>query len=414
MSANLKDRHLALVQSKVKLQPTVLQVCATLGFGGSERIALQAAEALQEAGGRSLISGAPGIMVDEIVARNIKFCPLPAEGYSPLNILSNIGRIARLIKEENVDVVHIHNRAPGWSALLAARRTKTPTVSTYHSAYGMGFALKRRFNSVMASADRVIISSNYIGGYMDAHHGPDPQRRVLIRNGMDLVRFDPQNVSKERIDSLKRAWGIPEHRPIFVLPARFTRLKGHSVVIEAIAQLQKWGLQDFLCLFVGDDRGRDPFRQELEQKMAQLGVCDLIRFAGATSDMPAVYALADFSLSSSLHSENLSLALIEASAMGLPVIATRLGAAGEVIAAPPTVAPEERTGWFVQPGNVMELAQAMRGVLQLSPAEKERIGRRARLRMMTEFDVRTSLQRTLSLYQELSGSQHLQNNVNAA
>ncbi len=78
--------------------------------------------------------------------------------------------------------------------------------------------------------------------------------------------------------------------------------------------------------------------------MAQLGVRDYYSPHGSYSYMPAAFALADFAISASITSENLSLALIEASSMGLPVITTRLGAAGEVILSPPEVASDERTG----------------------------------------------------------------------
>ncbi len=411
---SIVSKHLVVVQPQVKPMPTVLQICASLGFGGSERVALQAAEALQQAGGRSLMAGSPGGLVDEIVAKQIKFHPIPAEGYNPLNMLRNIGRIVKIIEDEKVDIVHIHNRAPGWSAVLAAHHTKTPTVSTYHSAYGMNSPLKRYFNSVMAGTDRVIISSNYIGGYIDAHHGRDRARRVLIRNGMDLRRFDLDNVAPERIDALRQAWGVPDNVTVFIMPARFTRLKGHSILIRAAAALREQGIKNFICLFVGGDERREGFRQEIEQEMERLNVRDHIRITGPTHDMPAAYALADFAVSASLYSENLSLSLIEASAMGLPVIATHLGAAGEVILAQPAAAAEERTGWFVPPQNAPALSLAMREALNLPQQERERMGTRARTRMLAEFDVRAGLERTLELYRSLLHEKQSQNNANDA
>ncbi len=102
MMTSQSATHLSLVTPSVKPLPTVLQVCSTLGYGGSERVALQSAIALQQAGGRSLISGTPGGLVDDIVANHIKFIPMSAEGYNPLGVIANVRLFRKLYEREKL------------------------------------------------------------------------------------------------------------------------------------------------------------------------------------------------------------------------------------------------------------------------------------------------------------------------
>lgn len=384
--------------------PTVLQLCATLGFGGSERLALESADAWQKAGGHSIIAGSAGGLVEEIIARNIEFYPLPTKGYHPWSVLANIFRLIRLIRNEKVDIIHFHNRMPGWSALVAARLTHTPTVSSYHSAYGMQSKFKRGFNSVMVRADKVIATSQYIVRYMEEHHGADiAHRRVLIRNGIDLENFDLGKVSPKRITTLRTFLSIKQSEVrLFIVPARLTRLKGHAVIIDAVAQLISKGITNFLCLFVGGDAKQGAYRSELEQQIERLYLGKYIRFTGPIHDMPTAYALADFAILASTMSENIGLTRMEASAMGLPLITTNIGGAAEVVLAPPNVSADKRTGWLVPAQDPNELAKAMEEALNLPVSERTALAQRARQKICEEFDAQAGLQRLVGLYRELA------------
>ena len=115
---------------------TILQVVPRLDAGGSEQAAVEIAEALTSAGASALVATEGGRMATAIAEGGGEIIPLPMASKNPLTILANARRLANLIEERGVDLVHARSRAPAWSAFLAARRTRRPFVTTYHGAYG--------------------------------------------------------------------------------------------------------------------------------------------------------------------------------------------------------------------------------------------------------------------------------------
>ena len=120
-----------------KERPTILQIIPQLDAGGAELSAVEIAEAVVRAGGRALVAGRAGPSGGQDDCRwrrgRQRF---PAATKNPLRMLANARAIARLVAAESVDLIHARSRAPAWSALLAARRTGVPFVTTYHGAYG--------------------------------------------------------------------------------------------------------------------------------------------------------------------------------------------------------------------------------------------------------------------------------------
>ena len=97
---------------------------------------IEIAQALVRAGARALVATEGGHMAEEVAKAGGEIVTLPVASKSPFTMLANIRRIASLIEERGVDLVHARSRAPAWSAFLACRRTGKPFVTTYHGAYG--------------------------------------------------------------------------------------------------------------------------------------------------------------------------------------------------------------------------------------------------------------------------------------
>src|SRR6202012_1201104 len=98
--------------------------------------------------------------------------------------------------------------APASSAIAAGRRAGVPVATTYHGVYNARSALKRWYNGVMTRGDLTIANSDFTRGHVLAEHRVVPERVVAIPRGVDLRLFDPASVSAERIDVLRRAWGV--------------------------------------------------------------------------------------------------------------------------------------------------------------------------------------------------------------
>ncbi|MFN9094835.1 MAG: glycosyltransferase family 4 protein [Alphaproteobacteria bacterium] len=372
--------------------PALLQVLPALRSGGVERGTLEIAEAQIAAGFRAIVASAGGEMVPALEALGAKHITLPLTAKSPFAIWRNAAAIAALARVEGVALIHARSRAPAWSALIAARRTGLPFVTTYHGAYNEGFPGKRLYNSVMARGDRVIAISHFIAELIRTRHGVAEARLRVIPRGVDPRRFDPALVSSDRLDKLRTAWGLPEGRPIIMLPARVTRWKGQMVLVEAMARLHG----DSLALLVGDAEERPAFKAELLARIESLGLTDRVRLVGHANDIPAALLLAYVVIHASTDAEAFGRTVIEAQAMARPVIASDLGAPRETVA-------EGVTGWRTPPGDAAALTEAISKALALPAAERAALGARARAAVLSGYTTQAMQAATMAVYRELIG-----------
>ena len=383
---------------------TVLQIIPELEAGGAERTTIDIAAALAEAGARPLVATRGGRLVSELQAKGGVWIPFPAKTKNPLAMAAHVGRLARLLHEEAVDVVHARSRAPAWVALGATRRTGTPFVTTYHGSYAGQSVLKLLYNSVMARGDAVIANSEFTASRILRLH-PFAQDRVrVIHRGTDFRQYAPSRVESERVHNLREAWGVAPDERIVLLAARLTGWKGHRVLIEAARRLVARGLTDTKFVFAGDAQGRDAYVRELRGLIDRAGLTEMVRITGHCTDMPAAYLAASVVTVPSTEPEAFGRAAVEAQAMGAPVIVSDLGAVPETVLAPPQVEAGARTGWRVPPNDPDALANALANALALGDSARDALARRARLHVQQHFSLEQMCNQTLEVYAALLGS----------
>ena len=369
----------------------VLQVLPALQTGGVERTTVDVAQALQRAGWTALVASAGGPMVRELERVGAHHITLPLTSKNPLTMRANARKLAQLIREQGVDIVHARSRAPAWSARAAARRTGVHFLTTFHGTYGHSNLLKRRYNAIMLQGERVIANSVFIADHIRMVYGIDEERLVTIPRGVDIQRFDPARVSAERMIQLATDWRLPDGVPIVMLPGRLTRWKGQAVLIEALARMPD---REVLALLIGDDQGRKAYRQELIDLINRRGLQGKVRLIEHCRDMAAAYMLADVVVSASTDPEAFGRVAAEAQAMGRPVIATDHGGARE------TVLPGQ-TGWLVPPADPAALAQALEQALLLDTGTRMAVAEVARQHITERFTVLQMCERTLATYSAL-------------
>ena len=372
--------------------PTVLQVLPRLdGSGGVERETLDIARALNVAGWRSIVVSEG--KTDRVAATEAggRHAALPVARRDPLQALGAIRRLARLVVEEGVDLVHARSRWPAWLAYYAARRTGRPFVTTFHGAYSAGWPGKRRYNAIMTRGDRVIAVSDFIARHIAETYAVEPGRIRTIPRGVDLAAFDPARVDSGRIAALRAAWQVPEGRPVVMLPGRLTALKGHLALLDALARIET----SVCCVLVGDSDPRHTgYRARIEQRIKTLGAGHTVLLAGPCHDMPAAYMLADIVVSPSLRPEAFGRVPVEAQAVGRPVIAFAHGGALETVC-------DGETGWLVPSGDADALTHAIRQALRAHPAERERMAAAGQAHVRRNFALERMCGATLDVYREL-------------
>jgi glycosyltransferase involved in cell wall biosynthesis len=372
-------------------RPVVLQVLPSLVTGGVERGTIEITQAIVEAQGVALVASAGGPLVASVERAGGRHIALPLLSKHPMVIWRNAARLEALIRRENVAIVHARSRAPAWSAWLACRRTGARFVTTYHGVYGEGPPFKRGYNAVMARGAYVITASHYVADLVRGRHKVDPARIRVIPRGVDPAVFDPERIAPDRIARMARLLRAPDGMPAVMIPGRLTAWKGQAVVLRAVAALAR---KDVCCLLVGSDQGRTRYTRHLERLSESLGIADRVRIVGHVDDVPAALMLADVVVHASTEAEAFGRVVIEAQAMGRPVIATNLGGPSETVE-------HGVTGWLTVPGDPLDLARALDAVLSMDTAARIALGRRARESVMRGYTVRAMQDATLDVYEAL-------------
>ncbi|WP_342627592.1 glycosyltransferase family 4 protein [Nguyenibacter vanlangensis] len=380
--------------------PVILQILPALDAGGIEQGTVEMADAIVRGGGVALVACAAGRMLPRLRHAGGTHVPLDLRTKNPLRILANARRLAELIRARGVHLVHARSRAPGWSAWLACRRVGVPLVTTWHGVYRENVPGKRRYNAVMASGSRVIAISAYIARRLARDYGVGPERLRVIPRGADTARFDPEAVRGHRLQALAERWGLPDDAAIIMLPGRITPWKGQALLLEALARMERAGGcgRNWACVFVGPGRRGDRFGRDLLRTVrASPALRGRVHFAGHCADMPAALALADLVVVPSLRPEPFGRVVVEAQAMGRPVIVAAHGAAMETVR-------DGETGLLVPPGDADALARAIRDMLTLAPEAEAAMGAAARRGVLAHYTTRAMQQATLRVYDEILGS----------
>jgi glycosyltransferase involved in cell wall biosynthesis len=370
--------------------PAVLQIVPSLVSGGVERGTIEIATALAAAGWTAYVASSGGPMERELARAGIEHIHLPLASKNPLTIRRNVGALVRVIRERRIDIIHARSRAPAWSAWKAARKTRRRFVTTFHNAYGAGAPFKHWYNSVMARGERVIAISDFVAEHAAGEYGVGADRLRTIPRGVDMKVFDADRVNGDRVVELANRWRVPDEASVVMLPGRLTRWKGGLDFIEAIARL---GRHDVCGVLVGAEQ-RTGFRRELETRIERYGLSGQFRIVEDCRDMPAAYVLADVVVSASTDPEGFGRTIVEAQAMGRPVIATDHGGARE------TIIPGN-TGWLVPPGDPVAMAEAIGEALSLDLGVRTALGGRARAHIASGFTREAMCARTIDLYEEL-------------
>lgn len=373
------------------IQPVILQIIPELGAGGAEQGCIDVAAELTRRGSQAIVVSHGGGRVHELERAGVLHINMKVHSKNPVIIRKNAAALEKIIRRHNVHIIHARSRAPAWSAYMACRKTQARFVTTCHAPYNISGELKRRYNSVMAKGDRVIAISHGVAGYLQENYRIDPSVIRIIHRGIALEKFHPTGVTPQRLIQLAQEWRIPDGANVIMLPGRLTRWKGHHILIDAMARLNR---KDLFCVMIGDDQGRTAYRKELEEAILQKNLGGQVRIVQHCHDMPAAYMLATVVVSASTEPEGFGRVAVESQAMGRPTIATDHGGSKE------TINPGQ-TGWLVPPGDSIALSRAIEEALSLSAGQRAMLATQAMAHVASHFTREQMVEKTLAVYTEL-------------
>ena len=350
----------------------VIHVSVGLNVGGMEKLLVEfARHADRDRFDLKFVSMTTGGLAAEQIER--LGWPVTSLNISPGVRLTTPVRLARLFRRANARIIHTHNSKPMLYTVPAARLAGVQTI--IHTRHGQRCGATRRqnylFNLAAGWVDKVVSVSND-SAKLSLRQGLQEDKLVTIHNGIDVSLFQA---------------GVRQQSGPAVFVGRLSPEKDLPTLLRATAIAVKEE-PSFRLHLAGDG----PCLLELQNLADQLGLAGHIQFRGQTSDVAGFLAGASFFALPSL-TEGISLALLEAMACGLPVVATAVGGNTEVVI-------DGETGLLVQPESPADLADAMLKLYR-QPELASRMGANARKRVEAHFDSRTMVARYESLY--LSG-----------
>lgn len=308
-----------------------------------------------------------------------------------LNYPFAIRRLAQLVRDERVDLVHtntIHNLY----GVGAARVTGRPHVWHVREIVWQSGPIRRLERWLAGFADRVVVTSDAVGGmFADGRGGLAPNVRK-VPNGVDLHEFRPGPPDGR----VQADLGLPGEAPLVGVVCRLDAWKGVDVFLRAAAQVAAVVPAARFVVVGGAIAGQEAHARELEQLAGSLGLGDAVRFAGwryGPADMPGVFRALSVLVLPSKEPEPFGLVLLEAMACGVPVVATDHGGPREICVT-------GETGLLAPPGDATALAGAIRSLLA-DPGRAREMGMAGRQRVEALYDQRETVRRLEAMYDEL-------------
>lgn len=342
----------------------VLHVVDSLERGGLERVVTDIAIAQRRRGdGAAVFSLNPtGGFVDELQAAGV---PVIVGAKSRGFDFEVVRALRRSVHELGIQVVHAHNFVPNYYSAVAlwGLRRRVSLVGTCHD---MGKRLSgRRLRmawrwSLLHTAGLAMVGQQVHGHYLGTGFVPASKATVVL-NAIPLERFQHPCEQRSRA---RAALGLPADASVIGCVGRLVELKNHRIVLEVLPDLlRQW--PDLRLVLIGGGELEPTLRTEA----AALGVCGQVVFAGARADVAQLLPALDVFVLSSL-TEGLSIALLEAAAAALPIVATAVGGNPEIVR-------HGETGLLVPPADGTALLEAVRQLLS-NPLARHALGRRAR------------------------------------
>lgn len=371
---------------------TILQVVPALVSGGVERGTLEIAKKIVDSGWRSIVISAGGPLVSILEQSGSQHIKLNVASKNPIVIWLNAKKIAKIITEEKVDIVHARSRAPAWSCFMAAKATGTKLVTTFHGIYNFHSKIKKFYNSIMTGGNVVIAVSNFVKDHILKNYKIDESKIVVIHRGVNHNEFSNEKVSSESLQKYRDKYNVPRDAHVILLPARMTKWKGHINLVRALNKIKNL---NFYCIMAGDLAKHPQYVNRLKNLISDCKIQHRVQLFGNEPDMVSLYNIADIVLSTSIEPEAFGRTVIEAQSMEKLVIATNIGGTTETIE-------DGKTGFHVEPDNIDQLAEKIEYCLSIiGTDEANMITSQARISTIQNFSLDLMLEKVMFVYRSL-------------
>ena len=356
----------------------VLQVTTHINIGGIANYVLTLSGSLKSKGVDVVVASSGGNLEGEFSDRGIphKFLNIKTKFEFGPKVIGSIFRLARIIKDEHVDIVHAHTRVSQVVAFFASRITGVPFVTTCHGYF------KVRSRKIFDTwGVKVIAISDAVQGHLKYDLGVPQDRISLIYSGIDTKKF-AQVYSDEIKKGIRKELGLKD-APIIGTIGRLSQVKGQRYLVQAMADIIS-RKKDSQLLVVGD--GDEKFA--LEDLARALNVRDSVHFVSSNVDTVKFLSIMDIFVFPSVK-EGLGIALLEAMAAGKACVASDIGGISDIV--------KDSSGILVPVGDVKAINDSVIRLLDDNSLRQE-MGGNARRRASEKFSLDAMGNKVIQFY----------------
>ena len=296
-----------------------------LEFGGAERQLVELARGLHTRGHavKVVVFYPGGPLEQELLAAGIAVVGLGKRGR--YDLLGFNLRLARALRTDRPDIIHGYLGGPNImaSALKPFHRARViwgiRASAMDRSNYGWWNRLDGQIERRLARLPDLVVSNSHAGKRDVVARGYPSAKIVVIPNGVDTARFQPDPAGRARV---RAEFGLDDATPLIGRVGRIDPQKDYVTFLE-MAKLVAAARPDAQFICVG--KGAPALEADLKMRAERLGIADRVRWTGARADMPAIYSAFDLSVSSSAYGEGTPNVVAESMACGVPCVVTDIG-----------------------------------------------------------------------------------------
>ena len=352
----------------------ILQLVPNLNIGGVEKGTVEVARYLTLNGHKAVVVSGGGILEKNLTAVGARHYTLPVGRKNPASMVYCYFRLKKIIKKENIDIVHARSRIPALTGYFAAKATHKTFITTAHGQYK-----KHLISRVMGWGKVIIAANETMARYMKENFGVPLRKITIIPRGVDLKKFSFISPS-ERAGKTFRVGMI----------CRFTPVKGHLDFLKAMAYVSR-KMRNIEIILMGEkSSAKEEYIKKIELTIRRLMIGDIVRFIGSDEDVSEVMKELDVLVSANREQEAFGRSVIEAQARGVPVVATKVGGVVENIT-------DGATGLLCEPMDPSDMADKILQYAKL-PELTQKIAASARKHVEKSYSLDRIMEMTLETY----------------
>jgi glycosyltransferase involved in cell wall biosynthesis len=322
----------------------VVQLLPELNEGGVERGVVDLNREFIRHGIDNIVISSGGRLASEIEKDGGIHITFDIKSKNIITAFLRVLQLKKILKELKPDILHVRSRVPAWLVYFANKSLKIKVVSTVH-----GFNSVSLYSKIMTKADKIICGSQFMIEHIIKNYQAPKKKIYLVPRGIDEEYFNEQDFDESYIENLINKHEL-KNKIVLSQIARITHWKDQETTIKSIAIIKE-KIPNIKLLLVGSySEDRESYYSSLVKHIKDSSLEENVIFVGFTQKIKEILSITDINISSSSKPETFGRANVEGMFLGVPLIATKIGATSDYII-------EGKTGFFFESKNYNNLSE---------------------------------------------------------